>query len=67
MATSIPVEKKRRGRPPTGSAFGNAIPVRFHSDVEAALNRFAGREELTRSEVIRIAVADYLKRKRALP
>jgi metal-responsive CopG/Arc/MetJ family transcriptional regulator len=31
-----------------------------------SLERFAEREELSRSEVIRVAVADYLKRKRAL-
>jgi metal-responsive CopG/Arc/MetJ family transcriptional regulator len=35
-------------------------------DVLAALERFAEAEELSRSEVIRVAVADYLKRKRAL-
>ena len=65
MTKSIPVEKKRRGRPPTGSAFGNAIPVRFPPDVEAALDHLAAAKELSRSEVIRMAVAHYLKRKRA--
>ena len=65
MARSITVEKKKRERPP-GSEFGNAIPVRLPHEVEAALARFAEAEELRQSEVIRMAVADYLKRKRAL-
>jgi hypothetical protein len=67
MAKAIPVaEKKRtRGRP-AGSAFGAPFPVRLEPDVLAAVDRFADREELSRSEVIRVAVADYLKRKRAL-
>jgi hypothetical protein len=66
MAKSISVEKKKRGRPATGSALGNAIPTRLPPEVEAALGRFAEREELSKSEVIRVAVADYMKRKRAL-
>jgi hypothetical protein len=67
MAKSISVDKKRRGRPPTGSAFGDPIPVRLPPDVLKVLARYAEQEELKQSEVIRMAVADYLKRKRALP
>jgi hypothetical protein len=65
MAKSITVEKKKRGRP-RGRVFGNPIPVRLALDVETALARFAEVEELNQSEVIRTAVVDYLKRKRAL-
>jgi predicted transcriptional regulator len=37
---------------------------RLPDDLWTALERFAEAEELSRSEVIRVAVADYLKRKR---
>ena len=67
MARSITVEKKKRGRPPTGSAFSAPIPVRLPPDVTAALSQYADVKDLRQSEVIRMAVADYLKRKRALP
>jgi metal-responsive CopG/Arc/MetJ family transcriptional regulator len=40
--------------------------VRLPDELWQALERFAEREEMSRSEVIRVAVADYLKRKRAL-
>jgi metal-responsive CopG/Arc/MetJ family transcriptional regulator len=40
--------------------------VRLPDKLATAVDRFAEAEELTRSEVIRVAVADYLKRKRAL-
>jgi hypothetical protein len=65
MAKSITVEQKKRGRP-SGRLFGKPIPVRLAPDMETALARFAEAEELRQSEVIRVAVADYLKRKRAL-
>jgi predicted transcriptional regulator len=58
------VAQKKRGRPATGTA--PHISIRLSEDTLAALARFAEAEELSRSEVIRVAVADYLKRKRAL-
>jgi predicted transcriptional regulator len=57
--------RKRRGRPPTTGTHPT-FTVRLAEDLVTALARFAEAEELTRSEVIRAAVADYLKRKRAL-
>lgn len=56
---------KRRGRPATGR--DPTFTVRLPDDLVASIDRFAEAEELSRSEVIRAAVADYLKRKRALP
>ena len=47
------------GRDPT-------FTVRLPQELVAAMERFAEAEELSRSEVIRVAVADYLKRKRAM-
>ena len=67
MARSIPVHEKRgRGRP-AGANFTQAVPVRLAPDVLDAVDRFAKAEGLTRSEVIRAAVADYLKRKPPRP
>ena len=57
--------KKRRGRPP-GRKYGETFPLRLPDELMAAVERFAEAEEMSRSEVIRVAVADYLKRKRAL-
>ena len=57
--------KRKRGRPATGT--DPLVCARLPEDLIAAFNSFAQREELTRSEVIRVAVAEYLKRKRALP
>jgi predicted transcriptional regulator len=49
------------GRDPT-------YTVRLPEDLIQAVDRFAEAEELSRSEVIRVPVADYLKRKRlAMP
>jgi Ribbon-helix-helix protein, copG family len=59
------VAQKKRGRPPTG--VDPHISIRLPEHILAALGRIAEAEELSRSEVIRVAVADYLKRKRALP
>jgi predicted transcriptional regulator len=61
---SIKVTAQKRGRPATGR--DPTFTVRLPDDLVAALVRFAAAEELTRSVVIRAAVADYLKRKQAL-
>jgi predicted transcriptional regulator len=58
--------RKRRGRPPTLEGTPGTYTVRLPENLVQSLERFAEREELSRSEVIRVAVADYLKRKRAL-
>jgi Ribbon-helix-helix protein, copG family len=60
MSNAVP--PKKRGRPATGR--DPHLTARLPDDLLQALDRFAKREELSRSEVIRIAVADYLKRKR---
>jgi metal-responsive CopG/Arc/MetJ family transcriptional regulator len=59
------VAPKKRGRPSTGGRQPH-IALRLPADLLTALERFAEAEELSRSEVIRLALADYLKRKRAL-
>jgi metal-responsive CopG/Arc/MetJ family transcriptional regulator len=58
MPNAVP--PKKRGRPATGR--DPHISIRLPTDILAAVERFAEAEELTRSEVIRVAVADYLKR-----
>ena len=58
--------RKRRGRPPTTAGTLPTFTVRLPDDLVQAMVRFAASKGLTRSEVIRVAVADYLKRKRAI-
>jgi predicted transcriptional regulator len=59
--------RKRRGRPPTLEGTPGTYTVRLPENLVQALERFAESEKLSRSDVIRMAIADYLKRKRALP
>ncbi|MCC2654635.1 MAG: Ribbon-helix-helix protein copG family [Microvirga sp.] len=61
---STPVTRKR-GRPATG--MDPVRTLRLPDELWQAVERLAKAQELSRSEVIRVAVADYLKRKRALP
>ena len=57
--------KKRRGRPATGR--DTHVSVRLPVEALDALERVAKAEASTRSEVIRVAVTDHLRRKGYLP
>jgi hypothetical protein len=59
---SIPVDKKKRGRP-AGRAFPLNIPVRVNDEILKALDKHSAKEGLSRSELIRQIVAEHLKAK----
>ena len=59
-----PPVKRKRGRPTTG--MDPVRTLRLPDELWQAVERLAKAQELSRSELIRVAVADYLKRKRAL-
>lgn len=64
VSKSIPVETKKRGRPP-GQAFPVSIPVRFAEDQVAGIDAAASAEpdKPSRSELIRRIVMEWLKAK----
>jgi hypothetical protein len=51
MKKSIKVDRKRRGRPPTGRA--TLVSSRFPGPVVAAVEAWAGKRQTTRSDAIR--------------
>ncbi len=62
LAMSIPVDEKRKGRPP-GSAFENAIPVRLTTAQLSALDAWIVSQpdpKPSRSEAFRRALSDWL-------
>lgn len=62
IAVSIPVDEKRRGRPP-GVTFAPAVPVRLTPEQLAAFERWIADQpepKPTRSEAIRFAINDWL-------
>ncbi|WP_423794473.1 ribbon-helix-helix protein, CopG family [Methylobacterium durans] len=63
LLASIPVEEKRRGRPP-GEQFAAPIPVRLTPESVAQVTAFAEREGIKVSEAIRRLVEQALKQKR---
>ena len=46
---------------------GDVTAVRLPPEIRASLDALAESQSISRSEMIRVAVTDYLKRKRALP
>ena len=65
MARSIPVEAKRRGRPP-GAAFADPVPVRLTPDQLADVDQWREDQpdQPSRSEAIRRLLEYGLRRKR---
>ena len=66
MATSDKAARKKLGRPPFLEGTPSTYTVRLPEDLAQALERLAEAEGLSLAQVLRAAVADYLKRKRAL-
>lgn len=64
LAVSIPVEKKRRGRP-AGEKYPVTLPMRLTEEQSAEITVLAEREGITRSEAIRRLVEEALKAKRS--
>lgn len=54
------LRKRGRGRKPVGDGPGQVVPVRIDDTLLAALNERAGRDETSRSEVIRAAIRAYV-------
>jgi hypothetical protein len=61
MKKSIKVDRKRRGRPPTGRA--TLVSSRFPGEVVAAVEAWAAAKQTTRSDAIRRLVEIGLKAK----
>jgi hypothetical protein len=59
-----PVHKKSMGRPP-GIKYGGTIPARFEIPTMEAIDAWAGKHDITRSEAVRRLVDLGLKVKRA--
>jgi hypothetical protein len=59
--------RKIRGRPPTLEGTPATYTVRLPEKMVRALESFAQDKKLSRSEALRLAVADYLRRKGYLP
>ncbi|MFI5626028.1 CopG family transcriptional regulator [Nocardioides sp. NPDC051685] len=53
------LKRRGRGRPGRGAEPMQVVAVRFTTEELAALDALAEREHLSRSEVIRRALADY--------
>jgi hypothetical protein len=51
---------RKRGRPALGDGPSAVVPVRLDDALEAALEARAGAEQVSRSEVIREALREYL-------
>lgn len=54
------LKKRRRGRPPMGSAPAEVVPVRIDPDLRAAIEARAAADETTTSEIIRQALRRFL-------
>jgi len=63
MAKSIAVKPKKRGRPATGK--DPLVGVRIHPDLIARIDKWASRDDVSRSEAIRRLVEKALARDRA--
>ena len=46
-------QKKKRGRPPSPAGPRLSIPISFPPDMVAALDAYAAKAEITRSETVR--------------
>jgi hypothetical protein len=53
--------KRRRGRPP-GKKYRETIPVRLTPELMAAVDRWAGNKDASRSEAIRALIERGLKK-----
>jgi hypothetical protein len=49
------VHKKSRGRP-RGRTYGETIPVRLTAEMIAAIDKWAARRDLSRSEAVRLLI-----------
>jgi Arc/MetJ-type ribon-helix-helix transcriptional regulator len=65
MSNSATHKRRGRGRPATGH--DPTITVRLPGEIVEAIVSVAEAEKLSRSEVIRLALEEHLKRKGALP
>lgn len=54
------VRRRRRGRPPMGSAKAEVVPVRIDPELKAAIEARAAADDSTTSEVIRAALRKFL-------
>lgn len=52
--------RRRRGRPPMGSAPADVVPVRIDPELRAAIEARAERDHATVSELIREAIRRFL-------
>ena len=52
--------RRRRGRPPMGSAPADVVPVRIDPELRAAIEARAERDHATVSDVIRDAIRRFL-------
>jgi hypothetical protein len=61
--SSVADNKKSRGRPPTG--IGKPVGLRLYPELEAALDKWAGRQKppLGKPEAIRRILTEHLKAK----
>jgi hypothetical protein len=48
------------GRPMMGKSIANVVPVRLDDEILESLDSHAARDDITRSEVIRRAIGNYL-------
>jgi hypothetical protein len=52
--------KRLPGRPMMGKSIANVVPVRLDDEIVESLDSRAARDDITRSEVIRRAIGNYL-------
>jgi hypothetical protein len=62
-STINPTQKKKRGRPPNPEGRRLSIPISFHPMMVSALDTFAEKSGITRSEAVRRLVELGLKAK----
>jgi hypothetical protein len=62
-STISATQKKKRGRPPKPEGRRLSIPIAFPPDMVAALDAYAAKAEITRSESVRRLVELGLKKK----
>lgn len=56
-----PVRKKKRGRP-VGRSYGETLPVRLTPDMAKAVDRWATKLGLSRSQAVRALIGKGLKK-----